>query len=260
MSKVLLALVACLSAFASPPAGGQEERKAPADPKPRVAMALPLAIVPGAASKVTLRGLNLDQATEVKFSEPIEGATIAIKSKGKADLPKETDPVQYGDTRVDLELKLPAEFSPDKVGLIAVNAAGQAAPYELKVLYRDILVPEKEPNGSFATAQPVSAGQVVQGSVSQAMDVDVYKVTGKKGEIWVFEVEAQRRGSILDPLLTVHDAGARIVATADDSDGSRDPMLRVTLPADGAYTVTLIDAHNAGGGTHPYLLYFRRGH
>jgi hypothetical protein len=258
MSKVVLTLVALLPVFAAAPAGGQEEKKAPADPKPRIAMALPLAVVPGASSKVTLRGLNLDQASEVKFAEPIEGATIAIKSKGKADLPKETDPAQYGDTKVDLELKLPAEFSPDKVGLIAVNASGQTIPYELKVLSKDVLVLEKEPNGGFATAQPVLAGQVVQGSVSQAMDVDVYKVTGKKGEVWVFEVEAQRRGSILDPLLTVHDAGARIVATADDGDGSRDPMLRVTLPADGVYTVTLIDAHNAGGGTHPYLLHFRR--
>jgi hypothetical protein len=252
MSKVVLALVALLL-------GLQEEKKAPADPKPRVAMALPLAVVPGAPSKVTLRGLNLDQATEVKFAEPIEGATVAIRSKGKADLPKETDPAQYGDTKVELDLKLPAEFSPDQVGLIAVNAAGQAAPYELKVVAKDKLLLEKEPNGSFATAQPVEAGQVVQGSVSQAMDVDVYKVTGKKGEVWVFEVEAQRRGSILDPLLTVHDAGSRIVATVDDGDGTRDPLLRVTLPSDGVYMVSLIDAHNAGGGMHPYLLHFRRG-
>src|ERR1043165_3838713 len=98
MSRVVLAPVALLlvpAAFAPASADGQDEKKAPADPKPRIAMALPLAIVPGAPSKVTLRGLNLDQATEVRFAEPIEGATIAINSKGKADLPKETDPAQY---------------------------------------------------------------------------------------------------------------------------------------------------------------------
>lgn len=236
----------------------QEDKKAPADPKPRIAMALPLAVVPGAPSKVTLRGLNLDQATEVKFVQPIEGATVSIKSKGKAEIPKESDPAQYGNTKIDLDLRLPPEFSPDKVGLIAVNAAGQTLPYELRVVAKDKLILEKEPNGGFATAQPVEAGQIVQGAISQAMDVDVYKISGKKGEVWVFEVEAQRRGSVLDSLITVHDAGAHIVATADDGVGSRDPLLRVTLAADGPYTVTLIDAHNAGGGTHPYLLHVRR--
>jgi hypothetical protein len=48
------------------------------------------------------------------------------------------------------------------------------------------------------------------------------------------------------------------VATADDSETSRDPSLKVTLPKDGTYLITLIDANNAGGPTHPYLLSLRR--
>jgi hypothetical protein len=251
MSKLTLGFLILLVA-------AQDDKKAPADPKPKIAMALPLAISPGAAVKVTLRGLNLDQASDVKLRESVEGATVAIKSKGKADLPKETDPAVYGDTKVEIEITLPAGYSPDKVGLVAVNGAGQTTPYDLKVIAKDKLIPEKEPNGGFATAQAVEAGQTIQGSIAQAMDVDVYKVTGKKGETWIFEVEAQKRGSVADPLITMHDAKGHIVATADDTDASRDPMLRVLLPADGVYTVTLIDAHNAGGGTHPYLLHVRR--
>jgi hypothetical protein len=251
MSELLLGVLLLLAPL-------QDDKKAPADPKPRISMALPLAVSPGATVKVTLRGLNLDQATEVKLPEAIEGVTVAIKSKGKAEIPKETDPAVYGDTKVELEIKLPAEFAADKLGLVAVNPKGETAPYELKVLAKDKLVAEKEPNGGFATAQPVEAGQTIQGTISQAMDVDVFKIAGKKGERWSFEVEAQKRGSVLDPLLTLHDAAGHIVATADDSEASRDPSLKVTLPADGTYTITLIDAHNAGGGTHPYLLQVRR--
>jgi len=206
---------------------------------------------------MTLRGLNLDQASEVKFAEPIEGATVAIKSKGKAEIPKETDPAVYGDTKAELEIKLPAEFAADKVGLIAVNPKGEAV-YDLKVVAKDKLIPEKEPNGGFATAQAVEAGQTIQGSIGQALDVDVFKIAGKKGETWSIEVEAQKRGSVLDPLLTLHDSAGHIVATADDSEASRDPSLKVTLPKDGTYLITLIDAHNAGGVTHPYLLNLRR--
>ncbi len=250
---VLLLVVAVL--LGSLAAGAQDDKKAPPDPKPRISMALPLAVSPGGTVKVTLRGLNLDQATEVKAPE---GVTVAIKSKGKAEIPKETDPAVYGDTKVDLEIKLPAEFAGDKLDLVAVNPKGETTPYALKVLPKDKLIAEKEPNGGFAQAQAVEAGQTIQGAISQAMDVDVYKIAGKKGETWTFEVEAQKRGSVLDPLMTMHDAAGHIVASADDTETSRDPALKVTLPKDGAYTITIIDAHNAGGGTHPYLLNIRR--
>jgi hypothetical protein len=90
------------------------------------------------------------------------------------------------------------------------------------------------------------------------MDVDVFRIAGKKGERWTIEVEAQRRGSVLDPILTLYDGAGHIVATADDSETSRDPVLKVTLPRDGTYLISLIDAHNAGGPTHPYLLNFGR--
>ncbi|HVR87323.1 MAG TPA: PPC domain-containing protein [Planctomycetota bacterium] len=251
MSRTPIAFLILLAA------APQEAKKPAPDPKPRVSMALPLAISPGAVAKVTLRGLNLDQASDVRFAAPLPDATIALKSKGKAELPKETDPQVYGDTRAELEIQLPADFAADKVGLVAVNSQGEAA-YELKVVAKSRLVLEVEPNGSFATAQPVEAGQTIQGTIGQAMDVDVFKIVGKKGERWTAEVEAQRRGSVLDPLLTIYDAAGHIVATADDSETSRDPLLKVALPKDGTYLIALIDAHNSGGPTHPYLLNLRR--
>ena len=244
MSKLALALlVLCVL---------QDDKKPPPDPKPRISMALPLAISPGTV-KVTLRGLNLDQVTDVKA----EGAAVTVKSKGKAEIPKETDPAVYGDTKAELEIKLPADFGGEMLALVAVNPKGEAA-YELKVLPKDKLVAEKEPNGGFATAQAVEAGQTILGAIGAALDVDVFRIEGKKGEAWTFEVQAQKRGSVADPLLTLHDATGNIVATADDADASRDPSIKVTLPADGVYRITLIDAHNAGGGTHPYLLNVRR--
>jgi len=251
MFKAALALLILLAALP------QDDKKPPADPRPRIAMALPLAISPGAAAKVTLRGLHLDQAGEVKFAEPLPGAQVAVLSRGKADIPKETDPSVYGDTRVELEIRLPADFAADRVGLVAVHPKGEAV-YELRVLPKDRLVTEKEPNGGFSTAQAVEAGQTIQGAIGQAMDVDVFKFAGKKGETWIVEVEAQRRGSVLDPILTLFDSAGHILATADDTEASRDPSLKVTLPKDGTYLISVIDAHNAGGATHPYLLSVRR--
>lgn len=252
MSRIALVLVLLVVA--------QDDKKGPPpDPKPKISMALPLNLAPGAVTRITLRGLNLDQATEVRFSEPIEGASVAIKGKGKAEIPKETDPAVYGDTKVDLEVKLPAALPAEKVSLVAVNAAGETKPHELVVLAKERVVQEKEPNGGFSTAQPVESGQVVQGAVSQALDVDVFKFTGKKGESWSIEVEAQRRGSILDPMLTVHNSAGNILAVSDDSASTRDASMKLTLPADGVFFVTVMDAHNSGGSTHAYLLRLRRG-
>ena len=251
MFRVALALVLFAAA--------QDDKKGPPpDPKPRISMALPLGVTPGSTTKVTLRGLNLDQATEVKFSEPIEGASVSVKGKGKAEIPKETDPAVYGDTKVDLEVRLPAEVAAEKVSLVAVNAAGETKPHELVVLAKAALVQEKEPNGGFATAQPVESGQVVQGAISQALDVDVFKFAGKKGETWTIEVEANRRGSILDAMLTVHNSAGNTLAVSDDSASTRDASVKLTLPADGVVFVTLMDAHNSGGATHVYLLRIRR--
>ena len=251
MFRVLLALAVLFA---------QDDKKGPPpDPKPKISMALPLSITPGSTTRITLRGLNLDQATEVKFSEPIEGGSVSIKGKGKAEMPKETDPAVYGDTKVDLEVKLPAEVTAEKVSLVAVNAAGATTPHELVVLPKEKVIAEKEPNGGFSTAQPIEAGQVVQGAVSQALDVDVFKFTGKKGEIWRIDVEAHRRGSILDPMLTVYTSAGNTLAVSDDSSATRDPSLKVTLPADGVYFISLMDAHNSGGATHVYLLRVGRG-
>jgi hypothetical protein len=63
---------------------------------------------------------------------------------------------------------------------------------------------------------------------------------------------------VLDPMLTVHGSGGRILAVSDDTSTSRDAAVKVTLPSDGAVTITVMDAHNAGGSTHTYLLRVRR--
>ena len=56
----------------------------------------------------------------------------------------------------------------------------------------------------------------------------------RAGQRLVCEVLAARHGSALDSLLTLYDADGRQVATNDDTAGSTDSRLEVTLPRDGA--------------------------
>jgi hypothetical protein len=75
----------------------------------------------------------------------------------------------------------------------------------------------------------------------------------------VAEVKAARLGSALDSTLTLYDETGRIIASNDDEENSVDSILRVRLPKDGRYLLTLIDANDKGSIAHPYLLSIREG-
>jgi hypothetical protein len=71
-------------------------------------------------------------------------------------------------------------------------------------------------------------------------------------------VQAARFGSPVDGFLTLHDADRKLLASSDDADGSADPVLAVTLPKDGTYYISLIDAHDLGGANFGYRLIVKK--
>ena len=86
------------------------------------------------------------------------------------------------------------------------------------------------------------------------MDVDVFRFSGKAGQVIIAEVKAARLGSALDSTLMLHDEKGQILATSDDQSDTTDSLLRFPLPSDGNYFLTLIDANDKGGAAHPYQL------
>ncbi|MFM8273579.1 MAG: PPC domain-containing protein, partial [Gemmata sp.] len=152
------------------------------------------------------------------------------------------------------ELELPKGAKPGEVALTAVGAAGESNAYPL--LLRDGLsaVVEKEDNGGFDSAQAVALPCAVEGTIKSEKDVDVFRFEGKKGQKVRIEVQAARFGSPVDGLLSLYDADRKLIESCDDANGSADPALVVALPKDGAYFVTLIDAHDLGGANFGYRL------
>ncbi|HZT81060.1 MAG TPA: PPC domain-containing protein [Gemmataceae bacterium] len=216
---------------------------------------LPLGAAPGKATKLTVRGHKLDAATAVRF--PDSKATGKVLSKGKAPVPNMQDAKQVGDTQVEIEVTLPADGLGETVSFVVLTPAGETPPHRLLVDGQPPVVAEKEPNNGFRQAQPVALPQVVQGGIAQPQDVDVYRFEGKAGQRVRLEVLAARHGSALDSILSLHDADGRLLARNDDADGSPDSRLEVTLPRDGAYFVSIQDAHDQGGPVHVYRLVLR---
>lgn len=223
---------------------------------PHVIVALPLAVEMGKTTKVTLRGLGLDTVTEIRFQEPRSTGKLG-KSK-KVAVPNEANPKRIGDSEIEVEVTLPPEVPGGVVPFTLASPTGESKPHRLIVRDDTAPIVEKEPNDGFKNAQPIQIPCVVDGSIRQAQDVDVFRVDGKRDETLVFEVQANRFGSPLDAMLTIYDDAGRVVAVADDSDGSTDPILSVKLPKDGTYYAALLDANDQGGSIYVYRLVCRR--
>jgi hypothetical protein len=72
---------------------------------------------------------------------------------------------------------------------------------------------------------------------------DVYRVSGKAGERRVFELEARRCGSAIDPVLRILDGSGKQLARSDDAPGvGLDARIDFTFPSEGNYYVEVTDA------------------
>lgn len=221
--------------------------------RPKVLYAVPLVVTPGAKQTLTLRGKHLDAVKGVKVVGA-KGATVKRPGGKKVPVGNNQPGERIGDSEVEIELELPKGVRPGEVQLIAVGPGGESAPYTLLIPDELPAVREKEANNGFDQAQRIAVPAAVEGTVKGERDVDVFQFAGKKGDKLKIEVQAARYGSPVDALITLFDGERRILVSVDDADGSPDPVATATLPQDGTYFLTLIDAHDLGGPQFGYRL------
>jgi Bacterial pre-peptidase C-terminal domain len=98
-------------------------------------------------------------------------------------------------------------------------------------------------NDTVETAEPVRSAPVVVNGTLVGPERDVYRVSGKAGERRVFELEARRCGSAIDPVLRILDASGKQLARNDDAPGAGlDARIDFAFPSDGNYYVEVTDA------------------
>ncbi len=98
-------------------------------------------------------------------------------------------------------------------------------------------------NDSIETAEPIQAAPVTVNGTLRGPERDVFRVSGKAGERRVFEVEARRCGSAIDPVLRILDGSGKQLAISDDAPSAGlDARIDFTFPRDGAYYVEVHDA------------------
>jgi hypothetical protein len=248
-----------LLALAFVPSAISQDKKQPdkKEPPPKLLYAIPLVAEPGKKQKLALRGKNLATVKDAKVTGA-DGAKIKVLGAKTVAVPNNYPGDRVGDSEVEIEIELPKDAKPGDVKLVAVNAGGESDAYTL--LVRDALpaVTEQEENGGFDTAQKIPFPCAVEGTIKNERDVDVFAFEGKKGDEVLIELQAARFGSPVDGFLTVYEADRKAIASADDVNGSPDPVLTVTLPKDGTYFIALIDANDLGGSNFGYRLVVKK--
>ncbi|MFN9458394.1 MAG: hypothetical protein ACK6D7_13610, partial [Acidobacteriota bacterium] len=98
-------------------------------------------------------------------------------------------------------------------------------------------------NDSLEKAQTLPSTPLTLNGTLMGPDRDVFRLQVKDGERRVFEVDARRAGSAVDPVIRVYDAaGKQVARSEDDPMIGLDARLDMTFPKEGFYYVEIHDA------------------
>jgi hypothetical protein len=252
-------LALAIAAGASPASLVAEDKK-PEDKQPKILVVMPLGVVAGETAKLTLRGLRIDDVSEIQAGIGDKRVEAKLVGKQKSNLGQNIDAKLGGDSHVEIELTIPSDAA-GAVKFVAVTPAGISQAYELPTTPNAELEKEKEPNDGFDTpakaqAQPISLGKVILGAIERSQDVDVYSVATTAGQTIVAEVTARRLGSPLDAALMLFDERGSILASSDDTADSTDGHIEFISPGGKLY-LAVSDANDQGSPGHGYRLTVR---
>jgi len=112
---------------------------------------------------------------------------------------------------------------------------------------------EQEPNNAIAEATAAELPLAFNGVIGAERDVDFFKFNAKQGEVWDIECFARRLRSGLDPVINLFGPDGKHIVGNDDSRGL-DSYLRWQVPADGEYSIRVMDHLRRGQADFVYRL------
>lgn len=206
---------------------------------PNFASITPAGAQRGSTVDVTLRGDRLADAQELFLYTP--GITVEKI-------------FEAADKQVKATLKIAADCPLGEHPLRLRTATGISS---LRLFFVGPFpnVAEKEPNNTAAKPQPLALDRTVEGTLGNE-DIDYFAVEAKQGQRLSVEVEGARLGrTMFDPIVTIHDATGKTLASSDDTPLLlHDGFISLVAPADGKYLIQLRDV-TLSGANHVYRLH-----
>jgi hypothetical protein len=189
----------------------------------------------GAQVEIEFRGTYLDQAKELRFVHPAITSEILTST--------------FRSVRARVRVGGDVEAGRHDFRLITARGAFIGV-FQVGTLAEQA---EAEPNDSPAAAQSIRLPAMVNG-VADGADADYYHFKTKAGQTLVFDINALRSGSALDPVLTVVDGRGREIAYCDDYYSSHDARLVHTFREAGEYFIRVSASFERSGSNAEYRL------
>jgi hypothetical protein len=211
--------------------------------RPYVTQVLPLAITPGAESRLSLVGFNLpaDATATVQIPAAAPGGLrwISPVVGGVA-----TNAAAVYVTPLPTQLEMPSDVAAGGSAAAAGNPPPASPP------------PAEQ---AAAPAQLIAVPSVVSGRIENPGEIERYAFDAKTGDKMSFEVIARRAESGLDSFVRILNPQGTAIAEVDDMTmdriQSQDSWLENwTAPGDGRYTIEIRDLHLRGGPQFTYAL------
>lgn len=212
-------------------------------PHTRLTSVFPPGAQVGTSTDVAITGgKDLDEIDTLTFSHP--GITAVPKTKDQNGKP------------VAIQKQFVVSVAADvPTGIYEVRAAGLfgiSTPRSF-VVGQNAEIRETEANNTKETANVIQYDQCINGQVGAAKDVDFYKFAGKAGERVIATCHAARIDSPLFCAIEIYSPSGKRLAYSRNQ-VRNDPLIDVTLPADGEYIIKLHDFTYAGGIDFYYRL------
>ncbi|WZO97441.1 PPC domain-containing protein [Isosphaeraceae bacterium EP7] len=218
--------------------------QAPVGIAPVLTTILPPGATRGATLDWILSGRGLPKAEDARLI--ISGEGIEVTS---------IEPAGEGTLKASIRVAVGAKLGVRDVRILGPEGLSNLLPIVVDTLPQ---VAEVEPNDSIEGATPIDPESVATGTI-RARDVDHFRVRATAGTRLTFEVQAQRVGSPITPLLTLLGPGGVAVAQAREGrGGDRDCRLSFVFPDDRPYFVQLRDNTYGGGDGVAYRLRITR--
>ncbi len=178
---------------------------------------------------------------------------VAYPAGGQAGT--ELKVTMLGDAGGSFEQTVMLPATPDSRFDLLAQKDGLIAPQPnfLRVVDYPNVLEAAEPNNDIATAT-VASGPLplaFNGILQTKGDVDFFKFSAKKGQVFDFTSQSRAMRSPVDTVINIHNSKGASIAGNDDL-GGPDSYLRWTAPEDGDFFLSVQDQRKRGG---PLFIY-----
>ena len=222
----------------------------------------PVVVQRGTTSEVKLRSnFTLDGTHSVFFDRPgiqmkfLETKPIKAPRSGRG---RTGTPFRF-------ECTVPVDQAARVYEVRAATKTAVSSVAHLMVSDFPVVAEATSENGTLSAAQAVTLPVAISGVCEKAEDVDMYKVSGKAGQVITFQMFAQRvthavhsmqsgNGNyLMDPILTLYGPNGQVLSQNDNFYGA-DSFIAMQLPQTGDYVLEVRDARYIGNDKYVYCV------